>query len=265
MQKKTKEYNYKMHIMYLTFIYIIFFFFENNYILYIFHNYIFSIKYKLHKHYIVTVKKYQILINQLNTKILQHNNKITEYKFKINNNNFIINNYKKNIQFKIKYQNQIKIYDTLAKSVCIHGIPSIILNKYLQGIQNYMNHLISPFINKTLQLILDGNYLYINIYNHKNHIINILGGMEHFIVNISLKITLAKLSVLPKCGLLIIDEGVSVLDKEHIDKFKIIATFLKNNYKNIIIISHIDPIKDFISHFITINKYTNQDSHILFT
>ena len=98
---------------------------ENNNILYIFYNYIFNIKYKQNKHYIVTVKKYQILINQLNTRIFQHNNKITEYKFKINNNNFIINNYKKNIQFKIKYQNQIKIYDTLAKSVCIHGIPSL--------------------------------------------------------------------------------------------------------------------------------------------
>jgi len=127
-----------------------------------------------------------------------------------------------------------------------------------------MNNLISPFINKTVQLILDGNYLYINIYNQNNDIINILGGMEHFIINISLKITLSKLSILPKCDLLIIDEGVSVLDKSHIDKFHIIAQFLKTNYKNIIIISHIDAIKDFIAQFITINKHSNNDSHILF-
>ena len=125
--------------------------------------------------------------------------------------------------------------------------------------------MISPFINKNIQLILQANYLYINIYNHTQDIINILGGMEHFIVNISFKITLAKLSVLPKSGLLIIDEGVSVLDKQHIDKFHIIAQFLKSNYNNIIIISHIEPIKDFISHFITINKNTHNDSHIYFT
>ena len=127
-----------------------------------------------------------------------------------------------------------------------------------------MNNLIYPFINKTVELLLDGNYLYINIYNQKQDIINILGGMEHFIVNISLKITLAKLSVLPKCGLLIIDEGVSVLDKQHIDKFHIISKFLKTNYKNVIIISHIDGIKDFIAHFITINKHSNYNSHIYF-
>jgi DNA repair exonuclease SbcCD ATPase subunit len=76
--------------------------------------------------------------------------------------------------------------------------------------------------------------------------------------------TLGRLSVLPKCGLLIIDEGVSVLDKDHIDRFHIIANFLKTNYKNVIIISHIDAIKDFISEFIPINKDSNNDSSILF-
>ena len=223
-----------------------------------------SIKYNENKNNIEDVKKLKILIEELNNKLLENKNKITEYKLMITNNNFIINNYNKNIQLKLNYENEIKIYDTLAKSVCIHGIPSIILNKYLEGIQNYMNNLISPFINKTVELILDGNYLYINVYNENEEIINILGGMEHFIVNISLKITLGKLSVLPKCGLLIIDEGVSVLDKEHIEKFHIIANFLKTNYKNIIIISHIDGIKDFIAHFITINKHSNNDSHIYF-
>lgn len=83
-------------------------------------------------------------------------------------------------------------------------------------------------------------------------------------MNISLKITLSKLSVLPKCGLLIIDEGVSVLDKEHIDRFHIIGNFLKSNYRNIIIISHIDGIKDFISQFISIHKNSSQDSIIIF-
>ena len=83
-------------------------------------------------------------------------------------------------------------------------------------------------------------------------------------MNISLKMTLGRLSVLPKCGLLIIDEGVSVLDKDHIDRFHIIGNFLKSNYKNVIIISHIDGIKDFISEFIPINKDSNNDSSILF-
>ncbi len=237
---------------------------DNNFLIDTYHDYNESIKYNENKNNIEDIKNLKLLVDELNNKLLENNKKITEYRLMISNNNFIINNYNKNIELKINYENDIKIYDALAKSVCIHGIPSIILNKYLEGIQNYMNNLISPFINKTVELILDGNYLYINVYNENEELINILGGMEHFIVNISLKITLGKLSVLPKCGLLIIDEGVSVLDKEHIEKFHIIAKFLKTNYKNVIIISHIDGIKDFIAHFITINKHSNNDSNIYF-
>lgn len=237
---------------------------KDDYITNVLNDYNQSIKYIQNKNNIELTKTLSNNINEITYLINQNCNKITEFKLLINNNNFIIDNYLNYISMKINYENQIKIYDTLAKSVGIHGIPSIILEKYLKGIQTYMNNLISPFINKTVELILDGNYLYINIYNHKDEIINILGGMEHFIVNISLKITLGKLSVLPKCGLLIIDEGVSVLDKEHIDKFHIIANFLKTNYKNVIIISHVDGIKDFIAHFITINKHSNNDSHIYF-
>jgi hypothetical protein len=51
-------------------------------------------------------------------------------------------------------------------------------------------------------------------------IINILGGMEMFIINIAFKIALASVSILPKNKMLIIDEGVSVLDKHHLEQFE---------------------------------------------
>jgi DNA repair exonuclease SbcCD ATPase subunit len=227
----------------------------------IYNNYIMRIKYKEN---VDNMDKLLILnknINDINENINLLSEKIMENKIKINNNKHIIENYNNNILLQNKYCKNIRVYECLAKSVCIHGIPSVILKKYLSGIEEYMNNLISNFIKRKVKLVLDGNYLYINIYNDSDEIIKILGGMEHFIVNISLKITLGRLSVLPKCGLMIIDEGVSVLDKEHIDKFEIIANFLRNNYTNTIIISHIDAIKDSISDFITINK-VNGDSII---
>ena len=70
------------------------------------------------------------------------------------------------------------------------------------------------------------------------------------------------MSILPKNRLLIIDEGVSVLDKEHIEKFDAIANFLINNFTNVIIISHIESIKEFILHFITIQRNSENLSYI---
>lgn len=75
-----------------------------------------------------------------------------------------------------------------------------------------------------------------------------------FIINIGFKIALSALSLLPKNKLLIIDEGVSVLDKHHIEQFDNIILFLNQHYENIILISHIDSLKDFISEYMNITK-----------
>ena len=78
-----------------------------------------------------------------------------------------------------------------------------------------------------------------------------------FIINIGFKIALSSLSLLPKNKLLIIDEGVSVLDKQHIEQFDNIIMFLNQYYENVILISHIDSLKDFINEYIHITKQNN--------
>ena len=88
--------------------------------------------------------------------------------------------------------------------------------------------------------------------------------MEMFMINIAFKISLASVSVLPKNKLLIIDEGVSVLDKQHIERFDSIAQFLNSNYDHVILISHIDSLKDFITQYIDIYKDTDGLSKVFF-
>jgi DNA repair exonuclease SbcCD ATPase subunit len=151
-------------------------------------------------------------------------------------------------------EHKYNIYSVLKKATHINGIPSKIINTKLSSIEENVNGLISPFIKKSIKIILDSNNILIHILDSEENIINILGGMEMFMINISFKIALANVSILPKNKLLIIDEGVSVLDKEHIEKFDNIAQFLTSNYNNIILISHIDSLKDFITHYININK-----------
>ena len=78
-----------------------------------------------------------------------------------------------------------------------------------------------------------------------------------FIINIGFKISLSALSLLPKNKLLVIDEGVSVLDKQHIEQFDNIIMFLNQYYENVILISHIDSLKDFINEYMNITKQNN--------
>lgn len=216
-------------------------------------------KYNNSIQYVKNIENYDEY-NNVNTfllKLKEKYNKINEERYnnnlKLNNLNSTLNNYNKDIKKSINYLKTINIYSALVKSVSINGIPTFILNKYVGLIEEKVNNNISKFINKEIKILLDGTNLNINVYTG-DEIVNILGGMETFIMNIAFKITLANISVLPKCNMLIIDEGVSVLDKEHIDQFNVIANFLKKCYKNVILISHIDGIKDFIMDFINITK-----------
>ncbi len=222
-----------------------------------------------------TIKK----IKHLDDKISKIDNKLSIYNKELNDTLYELAIYETKFNTYIEIKEEIKkntklfnIHSVLKKACHINGIPSKIISTRLNDIEERVNELISQFINKKINVLLDGNNIVVHIIaldnnnrgdgNVNNMIVNILGGMEMFIINIAFKIALANVSIIPKNKMLIIDEGVSVLDKSHIEKFDKIAQFLNSNYNNVILISHIDSLKDFISEYITIYKDSSGFSHI---
>ena len=201
------------------------------------------------------------LIDRIENKLERIENKISNYNKELNKITYNLameesnakqyNDMNNNIT---NYTTNHNIYNALKKATHINGIPSIVISSRLNDINTKVNDMIAPFIAKKVNVVLDGNNILVHILDNAGHIINILGGMEMFIINIAFKIALAGISILPKTKMLIIDEGVSVLDKSHIDKFNDIAQFLNSNYNHVILISHIDGLKDHITQFININK-----------
>jgi DNA repair exonuclease SbcCD ATPase subunit len=212
-----------------------------------------------------TIKK----IKHLDDKLIKLDKKLSIYNKELNDTLYELAIYETKFNTYVELKEDIKkniklfnIHSVLKKACHINGIPSKIISTRLNDIEERVNELISQFINKKINVFLDGNNIAVYIKDNSNMIVNILGGMEMFIINIAFKIALANVSIIPKNKMLIIDEGVSVLDKNHIEKFDKIAQFLNSNYNNIILISHIDSLKDFISEYININKDSNGFSHI---
>lgn len=212
-------------------------------------------------------------IKHLDLKLEKLDNKLSIYNKELNETLYELAIYETKFNTYIELKEDIKkntklfnIHSTLKKASHINGIPSKIISTRLIDIEERVNELISQFINKKINVLLDGNNIAVHIIDSggagNNMIVNILGGMEMFIINIAFKIALANVSIIPKNKMLIIDEGVSVLDKNHIEKFDKIAQFLNSNYNNVILISHIDSLKDFISEYINIHKDSNGFSHI---
>ena len=201
------------------------------------------------------------LIDRIENKLERIENKMIEYNRELNKITYNLaleeskmkhyNDMNNNI---VNYTTNHNIYNALKKATHINGIPSMIISSRLNDINTKVNTMIAPFIAKKVNVVLDGNNILVHILDSAGHIINILGGMEMFMINIAFKIALAGISILPKTKMLIIDEGVSVLDKSHIEKFNNIAQFLNSNYNHVILISHIDGLKDHITQFININK-----------
>ncbi len=65
---------------------------------------------------------------------------------------------------------------------------------------------------------------------------------------------------IPNTGLLFIDEGVSVLDKNHANNFSLIASFIKKYYNHVILITHIDTFYDYTFDVINIKKNKDMQS-----
>ena len=86
--------------------------------------------------------------------------------------------------------------------------------------------------------------------------------MEKFISAIAIRITLLKLSSLPKSDFFIIDEGFGSLDTEHISNIHILLNSLKNMYETVIVISHINDMQDICDYLIKIEKDLNGYSYI---
>ena len=216
---------------------------------------------KYNQHYNGLIKETREKINQLNIDHIGLSNNI----------NIDDNNLEKLIVGKIKYEkciisinkieNEIELFSIINKLVGPSSIPRKIINIKLQHIENEVNSTIFTFINKKIHISKDIDDIKIYLVDGTNKI-PFGGGMESFIITLAFKIGFITVFNIPSCSLLVIDEGVSVLDKEHVNKFNIICNFIKKFYNHILLITHIDAFNDFTIDNIEIVKHkkTKQSS-----
>ena len=86
-----------------------------------------------------------------------------------------------------------------------------------------------------------------------------LGGMERLIIDCSFKIVFSHCSTINSTSLLLIDESVSVLDKDNLGKIYILLEYLKQYFEHTFIITHIQELKEHVENKIEItseNEYS---------
>jgi DNA repair exonuclease SbcCD ATPase subunit len=88
-------------------------------------------------------------------------------------------------------------------------------------------------------------------------------GAEKTIAAMAIRLSLLSVSSLPRPSLMVMDEPATALDAEHMDGFIRILEMVKSYYKTVLLISHLDSLKDIVDITIDIDKvdgfaYVNQ-------
>lgn len=161
---------------------------------------------------------------------------------------------------KEKYEdakNKVKTYDLFLQATSKRGIPVQIINSLLPKINSEISKILKGVVGFTavLEADLESNAMDIYIdYGDSRRIVELGSGMEKMIASLAIRVALINVSSLPKTNMLIIDEGFGSLDDINLESCGRLLRSLKKSFKNIIIISHIDAIKDIVDNTIEITK-----------
>ena len=89
---------------------------------------------------------------------------------------------------------------------------------------------------------------------HEPRPIEMGSGAEKTVAAMAIRLALLSVSSLPKGNIFILDEPGTALDAENMEGFIRILQLIKMYFKTVVIISHLDSLKDIVDVEITIDK-----------
>jgi len=168
------------------------------------------------------------------------------------------NNKLKEIQ---ESEKEIRIYNIYKKIVAKDGFPLFIVDEKISAINQEINIISNQVFDFDITFKIDNEkgelnleFQYDNDKDEETCDVSLASGSETFVINLCIKVGLTQLSEQPKLQTLIIDEGFDVLDPYNLDKIPVLFTSLLNYYKNLILISHVDELKDIYNTQILLSK-----------
>lgn len=161
-------------------------------------------------------------------------------------------------------EKETKLFDYYLNALGKDGISYELIEKALPMIEGEVNNILAQIVEFGIQFDIDGrninSYL---VYGDQKWGLEMCSGMERFISSIAIRVALINVCNLPRPNFLVIDEGFGSLDSEHMQSLYMLFTYLKTQFDFVMIISHLDTLRDVVDNLIEIKK-TNGYSHIKF-
>jgi DNA repair exonuclease SbcCD ATPase subunit len=152
---------------------------------------------------------------------------------------------------------KMKGFELIANAFSRKGVPNVIVTSQLPLINAEIAKILSGIVDFTIELEVDEESdwmdIYIN-YGDSRRLIELASGMEKMMSSIAIRVALINVSSLPKTDMFILDEGFGVLDDAGIEACNRMLTLLKRYFKTVMLISHVEGVKDTVDTVLEITK-----------
>ena len=147
-------------------------------------------------------------------------------------------------------------YETYLAIIGRDGLPYQLISQVIPTLQTEVNNVLSQTADFSVSLEVDGKNINGKILYEDDRVwpLELASGMEKFISGLAIRVALMSVSNLPKSNFLVIDEGLGVLDADNLSNISTMFGILKNQFDFLILISHLDVVRDIADNLIDIQR-----------
>jgi len=164
--------------------------------------------------------------------------------------------YEKGIAKLKALETKFKDYQYYLQAVHRDGLPHKLIANIIPQVEEEINNILAQLVDFQVVLHADDKNINAYIAYDENNFwpLELTSGMEKFVASLAIRTSLINVSTLPRPNFMAIDEGFGALDKTNLSSMVMLFDYLKTQFKFIMIISHIDSMRDVVDHHIEINK-----------
>ena len=155
-----------------------------------------------------------------------------------------------------RFQKEYSAYDLYKKAMGSNGVSLDIIKKELPIINDEIAKILANVVNFEVFLENEGSALKVLIKHpsFEPRPLEMGSGAEKTIAAMAIRLAFINVSSLPIGDIFILDEPGTALDEENMEGFIRILDLVKSHFKNVILISHLDSLKDAVDLQISIEK-----------
>jgi DNA repair exonuclease SbcCD ATPase subunit/DNA repair exonuclease SbcCD nuclease subunit len=183
------------------------------------------------------------------------NHKLELYK-EIGSSEERVQSIKEQKQEYVSLQEEFSAYDLYMRSMHTSGIAYDIIKRKLPVINQEIAKVLANIVDFEIFFEDSGKKfdIFIKHPRHEPRPIEMASGAEKTMGAMAIRLALLSVSSLPKSDLFILDEPGTALDEENMEGFIRILELIKVYFKNVLLISHLDSLKDCVDMQIVIEK-----------